>query len=147
MSAIRCENVIVSTNCYSGHHTEVFGDRWFFDGGDDEGYESEEDAIEAYAAAMVPHNGGPRPVARDEQVKYKTRAGHIGQAAAKSLTWTHDGGAGDIVAYEAIDGTAAMKERDLAPPAKSGALGTPRAVPLRDPWPVAGFDRRLGLWK
>jgi hypothetical protein len=46
-AGITFEHVIVSTNCYSGHHTEVWGDRYFFEGGDDEGYEDLEDAIAA----------------------------------------------------------------------------------------------------
>jgi hypothetical protein len=102
---------------------------------------------EQFVAAMQPWHGGPRPVGRDEQVKYRTRDGLTGQAAAKSLTWTHNGGAGDIVAYEAVDGTASMIARDSIALAKSGAMGTPRAAPLRDPWPVAGFTHRLGGWQ
>jgi hypothetical protein len=51
---ITCENVIVDTHCAGGVHTEVHGDRYFFDGGHDEGYE---EAVDAYRALWESING------------------------------------------------------------------------------------------
>ncbi len=48
------ENVIVGATCAGGTHREINGDRYFFDGGDDEGYEW---AADAYAVLWDHING------------------------------------------------------------------------------------------
>lgn len=51
---IRCERVIVDTNCNGGYHQEVHDDRYFFPECRDEGYEF---ATEAYEALWEQING------------------------------------------------------------------------------------------
>lgn len=51
---IYSDRVIVSTNCHSGHHTEVHDDRYFFGNEPHEGFEC---AIEAFAELWESING------------------------------------------------------------------------------------------
>lgn len=48
------ENTIVGANCHGGVHVEITADRYFFDDGDEEGYESGQDA---YFALWAKING------------------------------------------------------------------------------------------
>lgn len=53
-----------------------------------------------------PHNGGPCPVHPNSLVRVKIRAANGSKALedvtspAKNWIWTHNGGPGDIVAFE-----------------------------------------------
>ncbi|MBU0801675.1 MAG: hypothetical protein KKA05_11835 [Alphaproteobacteria bacterium] len=51
---ITVEHVIVGANCNGGRHGEEWADRAFFDGGDEEGYET---AVDAYKALWIKING------------------------------------------------------------------------------------------
>ncbi|MFZ5667986.1 MAG: hypothetical protein ACOY4K_00690 [Pseudomonadota bacterium] len=51
---IEVDHVIIGANCNGGRHSEEWGDRYFFDGGDEEGYET---GPEAYRALWIKING------------------------------------------------------------------------------------------
>jgi hypothetical protein len=51
---IREENVIIGATCAGGSHRELYGIRYFFDGGNEDGYE---DAISAFKALWESING------------------------------------------------------------------------------------------
>jgi len=48
------------------------------------------------------HRGGKQPVADDVVIEYKTRSGYTDTWSAKSLSWSHEGGEGDLMQYRVI---------------------------------------------
>jgi hypothetical protein len=48
------------------------------------------------------HRGGKQPVADDVVVEYKLRGGYTDTWSARSLSWSHEGGEGDVMQYRII---------------------------------------------